>query len=236
MFTNYYILVAILFSTVTLDSYAETWHAELVNGSKAQADSQTRKPIVNLDGNSTQLWDGVHTLEDGSIIIVQNGVIIPNEAIYHAWSAADNLPQTELTLNECEILTRRVCGLKNSCTDHKACSLAQQLQKLWETAPDAVNGLSLTGKNECHKALANSTAFPPCEKEAKPPTACARLVTQACGDKEECKNKAACDAARQLLKLAQEAVGKNVDTATGPEQYCYDAMNNHFFVACHKTP
>lgn len=235
MLTIYYTLIAILFFTVTLDSYAETWHSELVNGSKAQADSQTRKPTANLDGISTPLWDGVHTLEDGSIVIVRNGVIVPNEAIYHAWSAADH-SQTEQTLNECEILTRRVCGLNNSCTGNKACSLAQQLQKLWETDPDADNALFLNGKNECHKALINSTAFPPCEKEAKPPIACARLVTQACGDKEECKNKAACDAARQLLKLAREAVGKNLDPVAAPEQYCYDAMNNHFFAACHKTP
>jgi len=228
-----------IFILVSPNLYADAWRAELVNGSKLETDPQTRKPMVNHNGNPTPLWDGVHTLQDGSIVIVRDGIVIPNENIYQAWSAVENSYKTELKLNDCEILVRRVCGLKNGCSSQKACDLAKQLQQLWENASDKDdNGLSFMGKNECHLALTDSTAFPPCEKEAKSPVACARLVTRACGKNDECNASKACNVARQLLDLTRETALKNavatdnVDT----EQYCHEAMNNHFFSVCRQQP
>jgi hypothetical protein len=215
---------------------AETWQADLINTGKVQTDAKTHKPTVTYKDNSTQLWDGVHTLQDGSIIIVKDGVIIPNEAMYHAWSKANNINQTTLELNPCELLTRRVCGVQNSCANQKACKLAQQLQKLWENAPDATKNLSSTGKNECHKALIDPVTFSSCDKETKPPEICTRLVTQVCGENNECKDKPACNVAQQLLKLAHEVILKNIVNEIEPEQDCREAINNHFFVACRNVP
>lgn len=223
--------------TPTLCIRAETWQAELIEGGVTQVDPQTHKGTVHRNGNATPLRDGIHKLEDGSIVIIHDGIAIPNSAMYHAWSTMDNSQHKAIEINECVQLTRRVCGIKNSCAKHKSCELALQLQQLWEDDSDnSIDSISNTEQNECHKGLINVTTFPPCVQDIEPPLACTKLVIKTCGDSNQCHNVPVCNVARQLLNLAQEASLKNPETVneSAAEQYCSEAIHNRFFVACPK--
>lgn len=229
-------LTSIATFTSTLHIRAGTWQSELTGGGTAQVDSRTHKAVINQAGNITPLWDGVHKMADGTTVIVNDGVAIPNASMYHTWSKTDNSKDNVLKQSACVQLTRRVCGAKNSCTEHKACELAHQLQSLVkdDLVDNNAETLASSVPNECQKGLANKTAFPPCAEELEPPIACTRLVIKTCGDNAQCQDTTACDAAQQLLHLAQEAALKNPEIAneSGPEQYCREAIHNRFFALC----
>ena len=58
---------------------AGAWQGQLKDGGQVQMDPQTRRPVVTTpQGVTTQLWDGVHRMQDGSTVTVRSGVAVPS--------------------------------------------------------------------------------------------------------------------------------------------------------------
>ncbi|WP_373509204.1 hypothetical protein, partial [Thiocapsa sp.] len=55
----------------------EPWTAPLQRGGQVEVDPRTNRPVLTQDGRQTQLWDGVHRLEDGSVIRIEGGRVVP---------------------------------------------------------------------------------------------------------------------------------------------------------------
>lgn len=243
----------ILYISLIPYTQAETWQAQLSNGNVLQVDSQTRRPVLKHHDHTAPLWDGVHKLQNNSIVIIKNGVVVPNEKMYQSWLQPPH-PKTKVAIDPCELLVRRVCGLQGNCSTSQSCDLAQQLQTLEgnvsntnlaknkkeqadksaKTAKSAKANQNNAeqrnkDKNACRKALLDVVTFPPCGQDAQDPnSACAKLVTKTCGNKSQCKSSSACDAAQQLMVLEQQALLNGQSNNTD----CMDALDNAFFVTC----
>jgi hypothetical protein len=61
-----------LFIAVAEVSQAAQWSAPLKDGGTVTVDPQTNRATVRRDGVETQLWDGVHRLEDGSTLTIRS--------------------------------------------------------------------------------------------------------------------------------------------------------------------
>lgn len=111
------------------------WNAQLQNGGQVRVDPETNRATVTRDGVTTPLWDGVHRLEDGSVITVRSGQVVPNEAILRARKPPP--PPTDKAQtwvgrvidgeSPCERLVREVCGARGQCDTGQACDAARQL-------------------------------------------------------------------------------------------------------------
>jgi hypothetical protein len=214
---------------------ADAWEGHLQGGGTVRVDPSTHKPTLYFNGGSTQLWDGVHELDDGSVIIVRDGVAVPDETMLDTWSGqVPPRPGEQVAL--CEQLARKVCGLDRQCAGERPCDLAEQLRRMeQEEHRQAPYGHTTASTLECRKALGDPAMFPPCAKAAKATaTPCGKLVARVCGDRGQCEAAPACDPARQLLSLERaermESPDPAAPTATGAQ--CQDAMKNDFFAQC----
>jgi hypothetical protein len=218
---------------------AATWTGTLHDGTVLQVDPDTRRPMRYYNGGVAPLWDGAHQLEDGSVVIVREGEIVPTEGMLDTWKTQ---PGAEPTMREryCEQLVRKVCGFNEECGASHTCSLARQLQRIereeQRRAPMGSGPHPQTASTgECLNALTNS-AFPAC-KAAVPErkeTACKKLVDRVCGKEYRCASSRACDAARQLLQMETEERLESADpdarTAMGAQ--CERASGNPYFKPC----
>jgi hypothetical protein len=57
----------------------------LPDGTRVEVDTTTRKAWRVEGGERTPLWDGVHRMEDGSVVIVRDGTVVPNETMIQTW-------------------------------------------------------------------------------------------------------------------------------------------------------
>lgn len=234
MHIQYMLICGVLALGIDLPAHADAWQGNLKSGGTVRVDPQTRKPTLYYDASSTQLWNGVHKMEDGSVIIVRDGVVVPNEPMYRTWSR-QLATETKDQIDACEKLVRKACGFHNECSNRHACELARQLQRLQEEESSATDGSVSDTVRECHSGLFNLNIFPPCEQASDTSARfCVQLVTQTCGPQNQCQTTPACDAARQLQKLEQEErLGKkDPNTDTEVSKQCQDALGNPFFVVC----
>jgi hypothetical protein len=213
---------------------AETWQTNLKTGGVVRVDPQTHKPTLYFRGGSAPLWDGVHELEDGSVLTVRDGVAVPDETMLRTWRSEPVRQALEEDAS-CRQLVRRACGLGQECAARRACLLARQLQQLAEDeAAQAGNGLVPGSLQECRRGLADAGLFPDCGEDTAT-TPCGRLVERVCGGDDRCAAAAPCDAARQLRGLEREerlARGETAQGLTESARQCREAMQNAYFVAC----
>jgi len=114
------------------------WTSRLENGGDIVVDPSTNRATVTRNGVTTPLWDGVHRLEDGTVLTVRSGQVVPNEGILRA-----RKPQPTVTdqaaiwvgtpiigVAPCEQLVERVCGVNKRCNDAPACAPARQLLEM----------------------------------------------------------------------------------------------------------
>jgi hypothetical protein len=126
------------------------WTSSLQRGGEIQIDPDTRRPILIENGNQTQLWDGIHRLDDGSTITVRDGRVVPTEGMLDPPSpppqpteeapdanapagAEMPTPASDTTLDgtsPCEHLVIRVCGADRRCWREPPCVAARQLRDL----------------------------------------------------------------------------------------------------------
>jgi hypothetical protein len=168
----------------------EPWQAPLAGGGQVQVDPRTHQPIFSRDGRQTQLWDGVHRLEDGSVILVQEGRVVPRQDMLNPPVATEQTdgtvtPPTAITTIKpvnslqagplagtppCEQLVEKVCGQVIECWGKPACAAARQLRAMDHeellAGGDPAQGTQ-TGK-QCIEAMKNDY-FSPCPLSPPPP-------------------------------------------------------------------
>ena len=151
---------------------ASSLDSRLSDGTPIQFDSNTNRVTVPGSGGRP-LWDGVHTLQDGSTITIRSGVAVPNmpmaetqqqQRLREPPSSPDD--QAAETDNQCVRLVRKVCGSREQCGDRPGCQAARQLldmehkeQAAWVSLGDTTH-TSIS----CGEALTDEGFFEPCNK------------------------------------------------------------------------
>ena len=198
-------LVCLLASPVS----AQSWDSQLYDGSRIEVDVTTNKAtLYGEDGSVVPLWDGVHELENGRTVIVRDGVMVPNREVLNMRREPvreeDFIQQGFLA---CDKLVHKGCGLADECADSSGCRHARSLrsfaeQELEESSKPGFGARFAAVPAQCRDALLNETLFPPCNKELDGGelTPCAQLVRRICGDQQQCSERAACQAVRDLLE------------------------------------
>jgi hypothetical protein len=145
----------------------EPWSAPLERGGTVEVDPRTNRPVLIQDGRETQLWDGVHRLEDGSVIRIQGGRVIPTTDMIDRSRAPEEPEATDETeqaageritgASPCEQLVLKVCGASRTCWREPACEAARQLREMeqedWLKGADP--GLITESGKQCREAMEN---------------------------------------------------------------------------------
>ena len=233
---------------------AAEWSSTLEGGGQVTVDPRTNRITVQKNGVQTQLWDGVHRLQDGSSITVHSGQVVPNQEILRARRQPDMPEETEgpgaevwigapiVGDSPCEKLARRVCGEGRQCAEQDGCTLAGQLLQMeqQERAAEATPNRMTYSSGQCQEADRDRHLFATCGAQPAPwgagadtaryvpPSSCQMLVEKVCGSQSACGGENACDAAQQLLRLAQdEPAGSTTD------HQCREALGDEgFFKPC----
>ncbi|MGB5831234.1 MAG: hypothetical protein WBG92_04495 [Thiohalocapsa sp.] len=218
---------------------AETWRGQLQRGGAIQVDPDTHRALRDGGGELRPMWDGVHRLDDGSTVIIRDGIAIPTEQMYRAWSR-DTRPQPLFEDRHCNQLVRKTCGFDSSCSNSAACMRARSLladeSREQRDQPFSAGAHPHTAASEqCRLALTDPgyNACPGLEA-AMGNSRCRALVDLVCGASDQCAQTPPCGAATQLLRMETEERLANDDPAalsvTGSQ--CLEAMGNAFFVRC----
>ena len=263
-------LAVCLLSTMTPRwSQAAGWSAPLVGGGEVRVDPRTNRATILRGGVETPLWDGAHRLQDGSTLIIRSGQAVPNAAILDSRRLPDQpeRPRAEQWIgvpiagySPCERLVRRVCGLSQECGSAKACNPARQLLEMEQQerkANDSPNYMT-HASGQCQEADQDKAFFVSCGQTPmpdqavlspeqtgevagqRPPSACELLVNKVCGLNDACSAQTACQAAQQLLQMAQESSadqGGGAGSVMNPTEHkCVEALSDEgFFRPCSGT-
>jgi hypothetical protein len=150
-------------------SIAADWSSGMQGGGVVTVDSASSRASITRDGVTSPLWDGVHLLQDGSAMIINNGVVVTGASA----DTPHQLPPPEAAewegmpvvgYSPCEQLTRRVCGLQNECATAGACNPSQQLLTMEQAERSkAEDGSRMTfTSGQCLKAMHDEAYFLPC--------------------------------------------------------------------------
>ncbi len=248
--------VTLLLSVLLLpvQTLAQHWTGSLDSGDVVRIDPNTNRATVYSNDGAAQLWDGTHELQDGSVIIIEDGVVTSGGGQPSVtWETpATPLPATPMAENTedpisarpsspCVDLAIKVCGFNGECAENPVCSPARQLIQLERDEAWQRRG---TGPNqttaECRKGLDDDKLFPRCASKKAPnaPTACQQLVSHVCGAHDECPENPACSPAQQLLTMEnrEREASREVDRITYTTKKCAEALReSDFFKACQET-
>lgn len=218
---------------------AQSWHGQLEGGPEIMVDPDTRRASGVINGERRPLWDGVHKLEDGSTVIVRDGIAVPTEPMYEQWRGQAE-PEPVFARHYCKQLVRKTCGFDDACRSSAACLRARALfddavrerrepvDFERDAAPSATN-------DRCRDAL-EDPEFSACASLASETgdSRCQALVERTCGVDDACANSQACDAARQLQGLETQERLTNADPSALSQtgRQCLEAMSNRFFEPC----
>ncbi len=193
----------LLLISITASAGEGAWQGSLQDGSRVTIDPSTNKAIRSVDGESTPLWDGVHRLNNGAVIIVRDGVVVRDETVIEAQQE-----QERNRLNAaCMQLVTKVCGPHNECDSSPACDPARQLLVMErDELSGSWSGATLESSTLCLEALGNETYFATCTRRdiTAGRSPCERLAARVCGEEELCSASQGCDAARQLIGMEQQ--------------------------------
>lgn len=241
MKTSSAFLILLLALLNAADSLAQSWTKGLENGGIVSVDPRTNKATLFTNKGATQLWDGTHRLNDGSVIIVNDGIVTSGAA------AANPMPSASINGEDiidssassaCVELVIKVCGFNGECRDAPGCSPARQLMQLekdeaWQTQSSGPNQTS----GQCREALTNEEFFVRCEivMPTEAPTACQKLVANVCGNDNQCDSEPACSPARQLLAMEtqERLASRSPDKPTYTTKKCEESLDDSsFFASC----
>ncbi|MEW7988979.1 MAG: hypothetical protein AB2728_12940 [Candidatus Thiodiazotropha sp.] len=223
------IVLLILPLTVLADT---SWQGRLQDGSHITIDPNTNKVTRSAEGEITPLWDGVHKLDNGAVIIVRDGVVVKDRVVLEA-----QREQEHDRLNAaCMQLVKKVCGMHNECDANPACDPARQLLAMERSElGSSWSGDILESSTHCLEALGNETYFKPCTKRLPGRlTPCEKLSKKVCGRENQCAAREACNAARQLISMEQQEMHSVPGGFTYASAQCRDAMadESDYFSSC----
>jgi hypothetical protein len=209
-----------------------SWQGKLHDGSQVSIDSNTNKVIRSTEGEVSPLWDGVHKLDNGAVIIVRDGVVIKDQVIIEAQQE-----QERDRLNAaCMQLVKKVCGMHNECDSHPGCDPAHQLLEMERNELNSSwSGVILESSTHCLEALRNDDFFKACDKRITGnETPCEKLHKRVCGSDDQCLSREACDAASQLISMEQQDMHTVPGGFTYASAQCRDALADEsgYFRAC----
>jgi hypothetical protein len=209
-----------------------SWHGKLHDGSQVSIDSNTNKVVRRAEGAVTPLWDGVHKLDNGAVIIVRDGVVVKDQVIIEAQQE-----QERDRLNAaCMQLVKKVCGMHNECDSLPACDPARQLLEMERNELNSSwSGVILESSTHCLEALANENFFKACDRRTSGhKTPCEKLQRRVCGSDDQCLSREACDAANQLISMEQQDIHSVPGGFTYASAQCRDALADEsgYFSSC----
>lgn len=215
------------------------WTGSLPDGAAVWVDPETHKATRVEGDTAIPLWDGVHRMDDGTVVIVRDGIVVPNEAILQSWEGRPS-EQENLVGRPCELLERRACGRDNACAAAPDCLKARRLKNLegeeQRRAPLSAGLHPATAAgNRCGATLADPALIPCAVTPADSvPSTCQLLVERVCGLKGHCSAAPACPPARQLLaqESAERAAADDRGGPTPSGDQCREALGNDFFAPC----
>ena len=147
---------------------------KLQQGDVVTVDPNTNRATVTRGGTTTPMWDGAHRMQDGSVLIINRGIAVPNEAMLAP--SQPSLPEAEkwegapiAGYSPCEKLARRVCGVKDRCGEVEGCNLARQLLGMEENERDASkNRNRMTySSGQCQNMIQDFEVFPTCPQPGR---------------------------------------------------------------------
>ncbi len=218
---------------------AEPWSGTLYGGGELEVDPESRRAVRYKNGTAVPMWDGTHRLDDGSVVIVREGAVVPTESMLDAWRAPPPM-RPALAGRYCDQLVRKVCGYDNACSFDEVCVQARQLlrderEEQRRMRLESGTHPKTTSSGRCSQALTDG-AFPACAQgmAVKKDSPCDLLVLRVCGHDNACANQQACGLARQLLGMETEErlVGSDPSAPTATGNQCREAMSNRFFSPC----
>ena len=148
---------------------AADWTSGMQGGGTVTIDPDTRRATVTRDGVTSPLWNGVHRLQDGSVLIVNHGEVVPGERI----SEPRRLPPLETAdwegapivgYSPCEKLARHVCGKQDECATAEACNPSRQLLAMEQEErkqADSRSRMTYTS-GQCLDAMKDAVYFSAC--------------------------------------------------------------------------
>jgi hypothetical protein len=149
---------------------ASAWSSSLSGGRGDVTIYNDNRATVRQGGVERPLWDGTHRLEDGSTLIIHNGIAVPNPASLE--SRRQLLPPKPeawegmriVGTSPCEQLERKVCGPENECLDTEACPATRQLvDREWEERRASHNtGYMTPTSGQCQQAMDDQEFFVRC--------------------------------------------------------------------------
>ena len=196
-------LISILFASLAVAADEGSWWGSLQDGSRVSIDPSTNKATRTFHGETRPLWNGVHQLTNGAVIIVRDGVVVADESTIQAQQEKARGDLQEACLK----LVTKVCGPQNECQSHPSCDPARQLLTMER---DELNSSWLGDIPEssvlCLEALGNEVFFNGCDRvdNDRVTTACERLALRVCGDGGACERREGCQAARQMVTFERQ--------------------------------
>jgi hypothetical protein len=162
-------LTVALTALFLLPAHAGGWTSTLEDGGTVTVDPDTNRATVIRNGIEAPLWDGTHRMQDGSSLITNRGIAVPNTSIIE--SRRQPPPKTEewedvniVGYSPCEQLARQICGQLGECADVEACGLAHQLleMEIQERNESSNRNLMTYTSGQCLKAIRDKENFPAC--------------------------------------------------------------------------
>ena len=174
-------MLACVITTQALEAFAEPepWTGVYRSGGEVRVDPRTNRATINRNGVESQLWDGVHQLDDGSTITTRSGQVVPNREIIDSRRQPPVPPEVTrpqpvdmwagvpiFRQSPCEKLVERVCGINRTCADSEACSMSRQLLNFenHERAANRMHNLMTRASGECLEADTDDTYFTSCAR------------------------------------------------------------------------
>jgi hypothetical protein len=227
-----HIIKVVLLLPIALLAENPSWQGQLQDGSQISIDSITNKVSRRAEGVTTPLWDGVHKLDNGAVIIVRDGVVVKDSVIIDA-----QREQERDRLNAaCMQLVKKVCGMHNECDSHPACDPAHQLLAMERSELNGSwSGTMLESSTYCLEALGNERFFQTCDRRSPGhETPCEKLRQKVCGSDNQCASREACEAASQLISMEQQDMHSVPGGFTYASAQCRDALvdDSDYFRAC----
>lgn len=232
-FYRFISLLLILLLSSVADAEEGSWQGSLQDGSRITIDPSTNKAMRSLNGETAPLWNGVHRLNNGAVIIVREGLVVRDETVTEA--------QQEQVRNRhaaaCIRLVAKVCGAHNECHSQPACDPASQLLAMERDERNSNwSGSTLESSTLCLEALEHEEFFTPCNQRDNDQraTACERLALTVCGEEGVCKDSQGCDAAHQLIYMEQQDRYEFPDTPSRAGEQCREMLHHptELFISC----